>query len=345
MKSFNKFLGITAIVLVILLFSTFVAASVYLSTNKEILNEFSSYLGFNGHQFNFNSSIGRHKKSSLFKTLEATQKDQFENPKSIVLDVSVEHLTFIEEGRSDILVEYYHEYPDSPLYSFDYKANLDNDTLYISSFYNTVDIFFDRDYESYINIYMPKGYTLNTLDLTYDLGEVTNDSIYESVNDLNIHANLGDVNLSIDSPKNNLSITCDMGNINLTTNAPIKKLNAEADFGKIDLTLLDTVESLYADLDLGNLELYAEKEIMNVFTQANMGSINADFKEHVKFLVAGADVGSIKMTFYNNPSTTVYTTSDMGNIKVSPDLKVVKEEDNPDFKVSTNMGKLELLTK
>lgn len=345
MKSLNKVLGITAIVLVVLLFSTLIATSVYLTSNKEILEEFPSFHGFTNRSFYFNNSIGPHKRSSSFQTLEVSREDRFENPKSMVIDVAIEPILFIEEDRSDILVEYYHEYPDSSLYSFDYKTNMENDILYISSSYTVLDIFFDRDYESYIYIHVPTGYTLDTLDLTYDLGEVTDDSIFESVNDLNIHANLGDVNLSIDSPKNNLSITCDMGNIALITNAPIKKLNAEANFGKIELNLLETVGSLYTNLDMGNLELYAEGKIESAFTEADMGNIHADFKEQVKTLVARADFGNVSMTFYNNPSSTVYTNSDFGNTKISPDFKTVKEGDNPDFKVYTNMGQIELLTK
>lgn len=339
MKSMNRFMGITALVLAILLIASVVGGTVYVSTHKGLFNDFGNINMFNSRNWNMNFSFNG-KKSSTFETLKTSKSDNFILAKSLVIDVAVDDITFIEEDRGDILVEYYNEHPDSPLYDVTYSAEETDETLYINSTYSVSNLFIDQTYESSITIHVPQDYECDTLDVTMSMGDLTDDSIFDGARNLNIHSNLGSINLEVTSPKDSLSVTCDMGDIDLTISAPIESFDAKTNFGEMNIDINDSVGSLWCDLDMGSLTINSDGTIDNANMTAKMGSLECSFNERVNKLTADANMGSINIDFGNNSDSTVYVNTNAGSI--DSDLPVVKESSDPDFRFYANMGSINI---
>lgn len=341
MKKFHKLLGTTALTLTIVLVLTTTFTGYYLSKHKEILTQFHT-MNFAPFVTNvhYDWSLINNQKSSSFKTITDTKKNNFPLCDTLVINVTLENLKFVEEDRTDILVEYTNEHPDTNLYQIDYRAEKIDQTLYVETEYAISDLFIDKEYKSGIVIHVPKNYTFKNMDMTLSMGQVNSDNIYEHVNNLKITSNLGDIRLDITTPKDSLIVDNDAGNMELTVSAPISEFEAKSSFGESKFEFEDTVKSIVCDLDMGNLTLETQKPIDQVSLVTNMGNINATFQEHVNRLTARSDVGNVDMKFHNNQDSTVFLEADMGN--VNTDFTVVKENDHPDFKVSADLGNVNL---
>lgn len=342
MRGFHKFLGITALILTIILILTLTFTGYYISRHKEILTKLQNIHFPNMSNVDYEWSLFNSQKSSSFETLTTTKTDYFELPETMVIDVSIEKIEFVEEDRSDILVEYYNEYPNSPLYNVDYNSNMMDGTLYISTSYKISDLFIDKTYKSKITIHVPKDYVFNNLDITLSMGELNDQSILKNVNNLKMTAKMGDITASITTPKESLVINTEAGNIDLDISAPVSVLESKSNFGETRLKLSEHVGSLICELDMGNLVIKSLKSIDVMSFTAKMGSIEGEFKDEIGKLVAIAEMGNIELTFDKNENATVYIDSDMGNIDT--DFESVKESDNPDFKLYSNMGNITLKT-
>lgn len=343
MKGFHKFLGVTALLLTVILILTIAFTGYYLSRHKEILSQFRSthFPGITNIQYDW--SFFNNQKSSSFETLTTSKTDNFEIADTIVIDVSFEDLVFIKEERTDIMVEYFNEYPNSPLYQVIYDSEMIDKTLYISTQYSISDLFIDKDYKSNITIHVPNDYICNNLDITLSMGEITDLSIFDGVNNLKLTAKLGNIDMNITSPKDTLIVNSEAGNIDLTMTAPIGHFESKSNFGETHLNFSNTVGSMLCELDMGNLVVQSSGPIETVNLAAKMGNIEAYFDENIGQLFATADMGNIEMDFGANKNATVYIDSDMGNI--DSDFKAVKESDHPTFKVYSNMGNVELKSK
>lgn len=345
MKGFHKFLGVTALILSIMLIISVSFTGYYISKHKYILNSLGNFQIINGSNIDYNLSFFNNNRSSQFDTLTTFQTDNFSLSDSIVINSSLEDVIFITENRSDIMVEYYIEYPNSSLYSIDYKAEQVENTLYINTYYSVTDIFIDRDYESYIKVHVPTNYECNILDLTLSMGEITNQSIFDNVNNLNISASLGDIDLEIKSPKESILVVSEMGNIDIKVSAPVTSFESKTNFGEMKLDFTDYVGSLICDLDMGSLELTSENDIQVASFTTRMGSTEGSFNGKIANLTASADMGNIELSFANNKNSTAYIDSNMGKIDIDSNFKIVKESDNPDFRIFSNMGNVTLTTK
>ncbi len=339
MKSIDRFLGITALVLAVLLIAAIVGGSVYVSRNKDFLNDFGNFNFFEGENFNMNFSFDG-KRSSTFETLKTSKSDNFPLAKSLVIDVAVNDITFVQEDRSDIMVVYHNEHPDTPLYDVSYNAEFTESTLYINSSYSVSNLFIDKTYENTITIHVPNTYTCESLDLTMSMGEITDESIFDGAKNINLHAKLGRIDLEITSPLDTLSVTCDMGDIDLVLSAPIETFDAKSNFGQINLKINDRIGSLWCDLDMGSLTILSNNPIDKVSMTAKMGSIDCTFKERIGKLNADANMGSIDVDFGNNDDSTVYVDANAGSI--DSDLPVVKESADPEFRFYANMGSINI---
>lgn len=334
----NRFLGKTALILTILLIASVAFGSFYVSSNKSIWNALNFNV-YNGSNFNFNFSFNG-KRSSTFETLTTKKSDNFETVKDIVINVAVDNVSFVKEDRSDILVDYNNEHPDTPLYSTSYSSKETNGKLYINSTYSVSNLFIDKKYDSSIVIHVPNNYEADSLDLTMSMGDITDKSIYDNTKNLIIHANLGSVDVDITKPKNSLSVSCDMGDIDITLDAPVDTFDANANFGKISIKNDDKIGNLWCDLDMGSLDIHSSGTINNVSLSAKMGSIEGIFNGFVNKMTATANMGSIDLYFKNNDNSTVYADASAGSIH--SELQTVKESNNPDFKFYANMGSINI---
>ncbi|PKM51113.1 MAG: hypothetical protein CVV02_08160 [Firmicutes bacterium HGW-Firmicutes-7] len=344
MKGFHKFLGVASIIFLAVLVVATSFTGYYISKNKDILSNFGNFK-VDGKNFDYNWSIFNNNRSSQFETLTVSQTDNFTLPDSIVINSSLEDVIFIEEDRSDIMVEYYNEYPNSPLYSIDYKIEQLENTLYINSYYSVTNIFIDRAYASYINVHIPKDYQCNILDLTLSMGEITNHSIFDNINNLYLSASLGNVELDITTPKESISVNSEMGAITLNVSAPVQSFDSKSNFGEIKLNFTETIGTLVCELDMGSLEITSDKNIEHARFSTKMGSTQGTFYSNIATLSANADLGNIDLSFYDNDSTATYIDSNLGHIDVDSSFKVVKESEGPDFRIYSNMGNVTLSSK
>lgn len=340
MRSFNRFMGIAALVLVIVMIGSIIFASSYISSHRELLSE----LGINSHgnAIQWNWPFSSNERSSHYETLTQSDESTFTLPESIILDIGTDELVFIEEDRTDILVEYINEYPDTPLYQIDYQTEMKNDNLYITSSQNIKSLYLDKDYESRITVHVPQDFELDTLDLTMSMGEITQQSIMNKVNNLILSANLGDIDVEIDSPKDSLNIDCAMGSIELDVNAPVKTLDCQASFGEVNLNLGSSIAILSTSADMGSINITAESDIQTVELTAQMGSITGNFDGRVDKLTANCDMGSINLEMEKTDGITAYIDADMGSVEIDDDIDLVKENDEPDYKLSAQMGDIEI---
>lgn len=342
MKSINKFMGATALVLAFLFIASIVGGSIFISTHRWLLNDFGNMNFVNGRNMDFNFSFDG-KKSSTFETLTNSKTESFPLAKSIVIDVAMDKITFIEEDRTDIKIDYYNEQPDSPFYEVSYKAEELDGTLYINSTFSVSNLFIDQNYEHTITIYIPKDYECDLLDLNISMADITEDSIFDGARNINIHSNMGSIELEVTTPKDTLSITCDMGDIDLIVSAPIESIDVKTNFGEMNLDVNATVGTLWCNLDMGSLEIASDSVIDQVNLSAKMGSIECTFKEHINKLSADANMGSIDIEFGNNDDSTVYANANAGSI--DSDLPVVKESSDPDFRIYANMGSISITSR
>lgn len=340
MKGFHKFLGVTALLLTGILILTLTFTGYYISRHKEILTQFQNVHFPSITNMQYDWTLFNSQKSSSFETLTSSQTDYFDLAETIVIDVSLENIAFIEEDRTDILVEYFNEHPNSPLYKFDYSPKMIDNTLYITTNYTITDLFIDKTYKSKITIHVPKDYVCKNLDITLSMGELTNKSIFNNVSNLKLTAKLGDIDVDITSPKDSLIVNSEAGNIKLNMSAPVELFESKSNFGEINLEFSDNVGSLLSELDMGNLDIESKKPINVVSLSAKMGNIEGDFIGKVSELTAAAEMGNIEMTFGSNEGSTVYIDTDLGNI--DSDFESVKENDHPNFKVYSNMGNVTL---
>ena len=340
MKGFHKFLGVTALLLIGVLIFTITFTGYYISRHKEILTQLNSFSFPGVTNIQYDLSIFDSQKSSSFETLTSTKTDNFQIADTIVINVSLENVEFVKEDRSDIMVEYYNEYPNSALYKVDYTSEMTDNTLYITTNYSITDLLIDKTYKSKVTIHVPKDYICKNLDITLSMGELSDKSILEDATNLKLTAKLGDIDVNITNPKDSLIVTSEAGNIDLNITAPVEIFESKSNFGETRLDFSDHVGELLCELDMGNLIITSKRPIDVVSLTAKMGNIEAEFDEDVKQLSANADMGNIEMTFGANENSTVYIDTDMGSI--DSDFKSVKETDHPDFKVYSNMGNVTL---
>lgn len=340
MKGFHKFLGVTALLLTVILILTLSFTGYYISRHKEILTQFQNIHFPTVTNVQYDWSLFNSQKSSTFETLTTSKTNNFDLPETIVIDVSLETIEFVEEDRTDILVEYYNEYPNSPLYKAEYFPELIDSTLYIRTNYKITDLFIDKKYDSKITLHVPKDYICKNLDITLSMGELNDKSIYKNASNLKLTAKLGDIDVNITTPKDTLIVNSEAGNIDLEISAPVSIFESKSNYGETKLDFNEKVGSLFCELDMGNLTVRTEKPIDIASLSAKMGNIEANFSENVEKLTASAEMGNVEMVFGNNNDSTVYIDTDMGNI--NSDFELVKENDHPDFKVYSNMGNVSL---
>lgn len=335
MKSFNKFLGLTSVVLLILLIGSIFVISMYLVSNPKIADDFS--IDF-PHNLSVNWGSFGGKRSSSFKTVVIEESKSFSVCDEIVIDTAFEDIIFVEEERDNILVEYYHEKPDTPLYKVSYSIDYTDDKLTITSNSTIRSLMTDKSYDRYVKIYVPNDYTFETLDLSSSLGEINNDSILSNVDNLIVNADLGDVNFEIESPKKSVTLNCDMGRLEFTSFASIESFDASCSLGDINIELMDPVGALWCTVDMGSLDISAEDTIDKATLNASMGNIDGKFKGHVGSMTAEADMGNITMSLHDNEESTAYADADLGDVDC--DLPIVKKNTNPDFELYASLGNI-----
>lgn len=342
-SSINKFMGITALILTIVLIISITIISIYVTNNFDGSFNWSSGNNNWTWDLSFSWPWSDKEKSSDFDTDVSIETASFDIPENIVVDVSLNKVIFVEEKREDIYVEFYAQKPATDLYKIECSSYFSNKTLYIESSTTIKNLILDKKYDSYVKIHVPKDFYANSLDLRLALGDITNDSIIQNVDQLILKADLGDIDIDITSDKTTLSINASMGNATVNIMADVKSLDLTASMGDIEITTDGTIDTLWTKADMGYTEINAKGAIKHVDLDASMGSISCEFHENVQSMIANCNMGNIDVKLHKNSDSTVYAKSNMGKIDVN--LSTVQENANPDFKLYADMGDITVKSK
>lgn len=346
MKQFNRLMGITAIICIIALITSGIISLSYIASNKydfDNIFEDEFYIDFSFHDFDFPSLFSTKKHSSSFETIIKEDSKEFNLVDEISINSSIEKIKFIEESRSNIKIDYYREKPDTKLYKTSYNSKIIDNKLIINSTLSTKNLITNIHYDGYINIYIPKDYKFNKIVIDTSLARISNESIYDNVDTLLLHAKLGDINIDINKPKDFLSIDCDLGDVDINVNSEIKSLDINLNMGSSNIKLANSVEKLICKNNMGEINLDSSGNLENVSLESDMGSITSVFKDHVKTLSASTSMGSIEATFYSNNNSIVYANKKLGS--VNSDLPIVNNKTDADFIFTANMGSIDIKTK
>lgn len=231
----------------------------------------------------------------------------------IVTDISELH--FVEENREDIQVEYIYTKPDTSNVFLSYDVEVKGDTLRIEQQMKINNYIGSLDnYQNDIIVHVPEDFVVNQLSYYNDLGRVKDNAFYSKVEELNIHANLGSIDIRLSNEVDNVKLTASAGDIILDNDAEIDNLYMLANAGKIRLNHGGHIRTLIMDADMGTITVDADGVVDYCTLDANMGHIDATFKKEVNGFIINCDMGNINLKLYDNDDTIINSKVGMGNV-------------------------------
>jgi hypothetical protein len=306
MKSFNRFLGFSALILVILMITSFMIAFSYTVSHPDLFDSF--HISFSD---SFNWNINNHKSSDYETIVEAKNFTTDNVISTISINSDFTEIIFIEEDRSDILVEQYLEKPNTSAYRTSYDVSVDDDELKIISSQSIFNIMLDRDYENKITIHVPNNVHFTTLDIKSALKEITKESILSNVDNIYIDDNIGRVTIDITSPKEVVKVTSDIGSITITGSSNISTLDLTSNLDSIYLDFDGNIDYLYMESDLGSINAIITGAIQAGNIVTDIGKVVLRFGSDIGSLDVTTSVGNIDLYMRENFST--YAQSDTGS--------------------------------
>ncbi len=341
MKSFNRTMGIVAGIFFILVVGSVSIGASYIKSNKldslEFWNETTNLDYSDDWDFD---GIFSNKKSSEYDTKEISDTKTFSLQPELYVSSSFEEITFIEENRDDIQVDYYREYPDVDSYRISYDASESNNRITITSTLSVRDIAVNKPYQGNIEIHIPVNYQFEQITLESAATKIESDNIYTRTKELNITASLGDIDINIDNPLEILNVQCSMGSIDLNVEADIDTLNIECSLGKVDLNLEGEIVIFSIQNDIGDTNVEAEKPIDEGNINSNLGDVTGSFRDNISTLFVECSMGNIDMSFQDNKNMLVYIDTDLGDVSVDEAFNISEEPSN--FIFTSSLGNINI---
>lgn len=285
----------------------------------------------------FNDNITYDKKGDTIINNYSTK-----DVENIRIDTDVAKLTFIQEDRTDIKVEYIYTKPDTNKYIIKYDPKISGNTLDISQNIITRNFFGsmnDSFYKNDLFIYVPEDFTVNQLSIDKSLGDIISSDFYSNATDIDFYSSLGDIDVTLANTKNSVTLKASMGKINLINNASIDKLEVSSNNGSIDIRSSEAIKDIAIDADMGSILLNADDKVNNCRIEANMGSITASFKEKVDSFNITCDMGDIEIDLYDNDDSIIGTDVSMGKLKTD---FANASNSKGDYYVECDMGNITL---
>jgi len=340
MKSFHKTMGYLSAIFLLMIIVSISVASSYMKDHDISFPQLFS----NSGEISYNSTRNLNfwdsgNKASNYETLNISESETFDLAEEIFISASIEEVTFIEDDRNDILVEYYRELPNTKNYEVTYKASASDDKLSIFTTLKIKNISIDKAYDGTIKIYVPIDYTFEKVTIDSGAAKITSNNIYTNTKSLSTIASFGDIDIEISSPIDEVLISCNFGSVDVQVNDIIKELDVTCDMGKINLTINDKVDILTVNEDLGDVVINATSPLGSVEITNSMGSIKADFLESVKEVVIENNMGDIDANFYKNDNISIYIDTDLGSIH--SDFPTTASKDT-NYKFSSDMGSIKV---
>ncbi len=167
--------------------------------------------------------------SSQYDTIDIYYEDTFDVRDEIVIDSTIETIEFVHEDRDDIKVIFEREAPDTNSYIVDYSTKTTNDSIRIKSDLRLKNIFTDVNYKGLITFYVPMDYHCKTLTFESNFAEISDFSLPNSVDEVYIDIDFGDINFDVDQSIETLSIKLNAGNLEMKVKESIEHLLIDTD--------------------------------------------------------------------------------------------------------------------
>jgi hypothetical protein len=313
---------LSGIFLLIIILSVTVASS-YMQRNdisfEDLFDGSSSIQYGNDWNFNGNFIFNQTNKSSDYETRIIEKNETFDIVDELFISTTIEEVVFVEEDRSDILVEYYRESPDTGAYDVKYKTSSTSNKLSVSTSLSIRNLRLNKEYKGKITIHIPSDYIFEKVTLDSGAAKIRTENIYSKTRALSIIASFGDIDITTDSPIEKVNVRCNLGSITLNVNKPIN--------------------DLYIDCEMGDIKINTSSIIEYVSVVNNMGSINADFLENISGATFENNMGDINVTFHKNDDMAIYIDTNLGD--TSSDYSTTSSN-NTNFSFMTNMGSIKV---
>ncbi len=320
MQTFHSFIKKSCIFFLILTIASITISVSYMRRHDISLSAFVDEYGYIVQNQNTSylsdnmaSAIFSSDRSSDYPTRTIEKSDTFSLPTEIFITSDIEKISFVEENRTDLLVEYFREIPDTNKYQVNYEAHLENSQLYISSSSSANNLAITQNYNGSIRIHIPTNTHFDKLSFESNAALVTDSNIYTNTDVLSIMADLGDIDLTVENALDSLYIRCDLGSVSLNTKEDIEQLDVESEFGSVDLTLNGKLALLNIEEDLGDIDLLTTQPIDKIFITTELGNIDAYLHGGVDAINVSTSLGAIDVTL---PPTTasIYASTSLGDV-------------------------------
>lgn len=342
MRSFNRNMGVLAGIFFLMIVVSVSVGTSYIESNNlnssELWNQTANLDYSDNWEF---EGILSGNKASDYSTKELTQSDVFEAKDEIFISSSIEEITFIEENRDDIQVDYYREYPDSDDYRLSYEARETNRRINITATLNIRGLAINKVYDGEIVVRIPKDYRFEKITIDSGAAVIESDNIYTDTDELKVIASFGDMSMTIDHPIETLDIQCSMGSIDLTVKEDVESVDVECNLGEVNLIFNGKVDELEVQNDMGDIYVETNGVVNKGTLNTDLGSVTAKFTDEIKALTVNSDMGSIDLDFYENDDMVLFADTDMGS--VDSDFPV--DEDASDFRITSSMGSININNK
>jgi len=307
MKSFNKFLGVLAIILFITMATSLFIAFSYAMSHPELLDSLQINI-----TNDFNWGLSRAKSSDYDTIVESHDFNTLGSIEGIYIKTDIADIAFIMEDREDIYVEQYLEKPDTSAYKTTYDVSLDNNELKIISSQNTFNLLVDKDYTNKITIHVPLDAHFTTLDIETDLTDINDLSIINNVDNLYLNTDVGNIAINITSPKEIVKIASDIGTVAITGSSYINTLELSSNLDAISLDFNGSIDYLYINTDLGKVDSTITGDIKIATINTDIGDMNLEFDSDIGSLEIVTDQGNISLLI--SRSFNIYAHNDLNSI-------------------------------
>ena len=175
--------------------------------------------------------------------------------------------------------------------------------------------------DTYVNIYIPKGTTINGCNINIDAGNVAIDA--QNMGNLNIDADAGDVKLANTTLKN-IVVKSDAGNIKIS-DVKADSMEGDVNYGNVKIANSE-INDFKLDTDAGNTKV-AETKMNNVDIKTDAGNVNlaligekADYSIEAKVdygnLMIDGEKQSRSVNFEGKSGKKIIIDADAGNVDI-----------------------------
>lgn len=342
-NKFNQFIKNGLLINIGILLLGIVVFASYMEGNNLTFQELGDSAYWNIKTIDSNSvniSWSNDNNSSKYETIRMYEDNTFDVKDQILIESTVETVTFIHEDRDDIRVVYERERPDTNRYKVTYSAKEQGDRLIVRSDMSVQNIFTDRSYDGSITLYVPIDYECDTLTIESSLAKLDSQALPNSVDNLILVVDIADVTMTIDQPLDDLSVQADIGNLELTVGYDVKNVIIDCDSSSSDIKVLGQVDTMTMQSSIGEMDIVLEKAPESLDVSSDLGNVTIDFFDKVNHIEVEANMGDVDLNVLEDEDAKVYRSTNFSDF--NSDLDVVSNKNKAEIHITSNMGSVDI---